>query len=135
MTVPAGYNYEVSGRNVVGALRAAIGPHYAGEDVSAGHDWGYKKKGDVEVWAKSPSVERVLEKSHSGPIGQNRWFPLRRPLTKWEIDEIMRSDPEDPRRVQVLLYWGVRLFGWWDWNGWDDWTKQRLEALSNLCSL
>jgi hypothetical protein len=106
MHVPAGYTYEVSGPLVSQAILIAAGPYYAGEDSSLGHDWGYRHRGDVEVWVQE----------------RDQWFPLRRPLTKKEVDEIMRSDPEDPRHVQFLMYWAVRLLGWWKWYDWDKWA-------------
>jgi hypothetical protein len=111
--VPAGYDYEVSGPLVSQIILIAAGPYYAGEDVSLGHDWGYRFRGKVDAWAKEGG----------------QWYPLRRPLTKREIDEIMRSDPEDPHRVQELMYQGVRLFGWWKWYDWDQWASNKLNGL------
>lgn len=113
--VPAGYDYEVSGPLASQIILITVGPYYAGEDVSLGHDWGYRHRGHVDAWVKE----------------KGQWFPLCRPLTKREIDEMMRSDPDDPRRVQFLMYWGVRLFGWWKWYDWDEWTKEKISTLWN----
>lgn len=114
--VPAGYSFEVSGPLASQIILVAAGPYYAGEDASLGHDWGYKHRGEVEAWAEKDGT----------------WVPLCRPLSKREIDEMMRSDPEDPRRVQELMYQGVRLFGWIKWYDWDKWTARQWRRLVDL---
>jgi hypothetical protein len=114
--IPAEYDYEVSGPLASQVILITVGPYYAGEDVSLGHDWGYRFRGDVDAWVKE----------------KGQWYPLRRPLTKREIDEIMRSDPEDPRHVQLLMWAGVRLFGWWKWYDWDEWISDKTSSLLSL---
>lgn len=111
VVVPAdGHGFEVSAPRPLRALAVLVGPYYSFEDVSAAHDYLYRERGVNVAWVRN------------GGLGPWRTTTIDRKAA----DAIMLSDEDDPLWLRYIAWAYVRLVGWFPWNGWDDWFKDKI---------
>jgi len=90
-------------------LVGVVAPREALSPVSAAHDIMYRRKGQVEY--------EILVDGH--------WEPRTR-MGRARADAVMRADPDDPAWLKWAAWGYTRAFGWWLWDGWDEWASKKL---------